>query len=85
MQVVSKNKVVESGSFNVNSAGIPIIVTREMAPSARIVAYFVQPDREIVADGLNFVVDEIYENKVSTLFITKKVSEMSSAEVFCCM
>ena len=37
-----------------------------MAPSARFLAYFIRDDDEIVADGLNFVVDDIYENKVSS-------------------
>ena len=37
-----------------------------MAPSSRLVAYYVTDDDEIVADVVNFAVDGIYENKVGT-------------------
>ena len=71
IQVVSKNRIVDSGKFDINGpnteATIPFRVSREMAPSARFIAYFIRDDDEIVADGLNFVVEDIYENKVSTL------------------
>ena len=64
---------MESGKFRIKAQDktnvYPVVVTREMSPSARFVAYFVRHDGEIVADGLNFVVEEIYENKVTFLVL----------------
>lgn len=41
-----------------------VTLSKLMAPSARLVVFFVQPDGEIVADGLNFIVDDAFDNKV---------------------
>lgn len=39
-------------------------ITRAMTNLAKFVVYYVTPDGEIIADGLNFAVEEIFENKV---------------------
>ena len=71
-QVVARNKIVKSGKFTLGGANaigsVPAFkVTRDMAPSARFVAFYVTDDDEIVADAVNFAVDSIYENKVGRL------------------
>lgn len=42
-------------------------VTPAMAPSARVVVYYVRQDGEVVADALNFDVEGMLQNFVSTL------------------
>jgi len=44
-----------------------VTLSKLMAPSARLVVFFVQPDGEIVADGLNFIVDDAFDNKVKQM------------------
>lgn len=44
-----------------------------MAPSSRLVVYFVNAGGEIVADGLNFIVDDAFENKVDSIFINTMI------------
>ena len=66
-QIISKGNIVDVGNAAVNGS-LNITIDKEMAPSARFVVYFIQPDGEIVADGFNFVVEDIFENKVSTIY-----------------
>lgn len=70
---------MKSGKFEIRGAtsetSISFTVTRDMAPAARFVAYFVRADDEIVADGLNFAVEDIYQNKV---FIYNNNNSISS-------
>lgn len=65
-QLVTSGEVVISGQFN--EGIVQVRVSREMAPVSRFVAYYVKDDGEIVADGLNFVIEDIFENKVTIEF-----------------
>lgn len=56
--------VADYGRADVNGT-LQLTITQDMAPSGRLVVYYIKPDGEIVADGFNFVVEDIFENKVS--------------------
>ena len=68
-QILSKGKIIDSSHTSVDfysrTAIVRFKLTRDMTPSARFIAYYVKPDDEIVADGLNFFIENIFENKVS--------------------
>ncbi|XP_052794417.1 CD109 antigen-like isoform X2 [Mya arenaria] len=66
--VQAKGAIVATGKARYSDGSFNIALSTAMAPSARIVVYFVQPDGEIVADGLNFVVDDTFDNKVTIAF-----------------
>jgi hypothetical protein len=65
---LSKGVIIDSSDVivgvNPNKATVQFKLTRDMTPSARFIAYYVKPDDEIVADGLNFFIENIFENKV---------------------
>ena len=66
LQIISKDDVAAYGTFEISgrlTTSIVVMLTRDMSPSARLVAYYIL-DTEIVADALNIRVEEIYENKV---------------------
>lgn len=65
-QVISKGNIVDFGTQDVNGS-MMLTIGRDMAPSGRFVVYFIRPDGEIVADGFNFVVEDIFENKVRSV------------------
>ena len=75
-QVLSKGKIIDSSHANVDfyskTAIVKCKLTRDMTPSVRFIAYYVKPDDEVVADGLNFFIENIFENKVSIVFNKKK-------------
>ncbi|XP_052280940.1 CD109 antigen-like [Dreissena polymorpha] len=63
--VLSRGSIVVFGTVPFSGGSFKFNITKEMAPSSRLVAYFINTDGEIVADGLNFVVEDMFENKVS--------------------
>ncbi|XP_045203101.2 alpha-2-macroglobulin-like isoform X2 [Mercenaria mercenaria] len=71
--VLSRGQLVESGTVIIGgkpSVGeVQFTLTRAMTPTARFVVYYVKKDDEVVADGLNFAVEEIFENKVTIRFV----------------
>lgn len=64
--MVATGDIVIGGTFN--EGVLQVKLTRAMAPTSRLVVYYVKEDNEIVADGLNLVIDEIFQNKVEVLF-----------------
>ncbi|XP_060566096.1 CD109 antigen-like isoform X2 [Ruditapes philippinarum] len=70
--ILSKGVIVDCSDVNVgvnpNKATVQFKLTRDMTPSARFIAYYVKPDDEVVADGLNFFIENIFENKVTIHF-----------------
>lgn len=78
LQVLSKNIVSDYGSVTVNGS-TDLRITREMGPSSRYVVYYMMPDGEILADGFNFVVEDVFENKVSLTFETLRICTLSFA------
>ena len=69
-QVMSKGFVVESGQFDMASGMLRFPVTSRMAPKAKVMVYYVRQDGEVVADGLSFNIDDIFDNQV---YITCKI------------
>ena len=64
-QVLSRGTVVAAGSVTGNT--FSVMTTPEMAPSARIVVYYVRADGEIVTDSVGFSVDGVFQNEVIIL------------------
>lgn len=79
--ILSKGAVVETRTITGLAGTLSLPVTREMAPTARFVVYFVQPDGEIVADGFNFVIEDIFENKVTIQFDQTKVEPKTAVNL----
>ncbi|XP_033743827.1 CD109 antigen-like isoform X3 [Pecten maximus] len=70
-QVLGRGTIAVSGSVDGGSAtAFPFHVplNSKMAPNARIVAYYVRPDGEIVTDSISFDVSGTFENEVSISF-----------------
>ncbi|XP_059169319.1 CD109 antigen-like isoform X2 [Physella acuta] len=67
-QVLSRGVIVKTGTINANNQKVfPFSVVSEpsMAPSARIVVYYVRPDGEVVPDSISFDISGAFNNKVS--------------------
>ena len=64
---MSKGKSVASGSIDLTPGILNFPVTADMAPKAKLMLYYVRPDGEIVADGLSFNVEGIFDNKVCSI------------------
>lgn len=59
-------KTVDATGQHVIVIDIPL--TPDLAPTAHMMAYYVRPDLEIVADGIAFNVDGVFENEVKNKF-----------------
>jgi CD109 antigen len=73
--IVSSSRVILTDSLVMNSkqTTFDIGLTREMSPSAHIVAYYVRYDGEIVADSFNFHVNaSSVQNKVNMTINRRK-------------
>ncbi|XP_059162966.1 CD109 antigen-like [Physella acuta] len=67
-QVLSRGCIEKSGTINGNnqkSVNFSIVSEPSMAPSARMVVYYVRPDGEVVADSISFDVIGAFKNKVT--------------------
>lgn len=63
---------MDSGSLTIagKSHTFEILMTAAMAPSARMLVYYVRPNGEIVADSVQFNVEGVFENRVkNTKFV----------------
>nr|ADA77518.1 thioester-containing protein-G [Azumapecten farreri] len=74
-QVLGRGSIAVSGAINGNNAkafpfNVPL--NAKMAPNARIVAYYVRADGEIVTDSISFDVSGTFENDVSIRFDKSK-------------
>ena len=39
-------------------------VTSKMSPAAKLLVYYIRPDKEVVADSISFDVQPVFDNKV---------------------
>ncbi|XP_059154461.1 CD109 antigen-like, partial [Physella acuta] len=65
-QILSRGNIVKSGTIkgnNQKSVSFSIVSEPSMAPSARIVVYYVRPDGEVVPDSINFDISGAFNNK----------------------
>lgn len=69
LQIVAGGNILVSDTLQMYSRNklFSVALSREMAPSARIVAYFVAYDSQVVADSLNFYVNGSRLHEVSSL------------------
>ncbi|KAK3607704.1 hypothetical protein CHS0354_016728 [Potamilus streckersoni] len=69
--IMSKGASLTRGEFDMRlrrTRSFTLPMLHDYSPSARIVVHFVRTDGEIVADALNFNVDNFFENEVSIRF-----------------
>ncbi|XP_069130827.1 CD109 antigen-like isoform X2 [Argopecten irradians] len=74
-QVMGRGSIAVSGSVSGNNAkafSFQVPLNSKMAPNARIVAYYVRTDGEIVTDSISFDVSGTFENEVSIQFDKSK-------------
>ncbi|XP_064609639.1 CD109 antigen-like [Liolophura sinensis] len=74
-QVLSRGSIVSAGKVDASgqlTKTFSLPVTSDMAPTARIIVYYVRDDGEIITDSISFNVDGIFQNKVSVNFNTPK-------------
>ncbi|XP_059162968.1 CD109 antigen-like [Physella acuta] len=67
-QVLSRGNIIKSGTINGNnqkSVNFSVVSEPSMAPSARIVVYYVRPDGEVVPDSISFDISGAFNNKVT--------------------
>ncbi|XP_067945401.1 CD109 antigen-like [Watersipora subatra] len=57
--IVSGGSIVHSDSLQMykRSKQLSIALSQDMAPSARIVAYYITPEKQVISDSLNFHID----------------------------
>ncbi|KAK3607703.1 hypothetical protein CHS0354_016727 [Potamilus streckersoni] len=70
-KIMSKGASITRGEFDMRSQttrSFTLPMLHDYSPSARIVVHFVRTGGEIVADALNFNVDNFFENEVSIRF-----------------
>nr|BAR45598.1 thioester-containing protein 1 [Epanerchodus sp. RS-2014] len=67
-EVVARGKIITSGSLkfdkDAKSHSFPLNITQDMAPRARVVAYYVSSCGEVVADSLDFTVNGVFQTPV---------------------
>ena len=63
--MLSRGSVVLTGSVTGSSFSVP--VDSRMAPNARLVAYYVRSDGEVVADSISFDVSGVFDNEVTSI------------------
>ena len=51
------------------TTNVPVTVTTDMAPEARILAWFETQKGEIVSDSINFITADIFRNKVIVFIV----------------
>ncbi|XP_059162967.1 CD109 antigen-like [Physella acuta] len=67
-QILSRGNIVKSGTINgknQKSVNFSVVSEPSMAPSARIVVYYVRPDGEVVPDSISFDISGAFNNKVT--------------------
>ncbi|XP_064641488.1 CD109 antigen-like isoform X2 [Lineus longissimus] len=67
-QIVAAGRIVVADrlAMTARQKTFSVALSRDMIPKARVVAYYIRPDREVVADALNFFVNgtRLYDVKV---------------------
>ncbi|EDV25555.1 uncharacterized protein TRIADDRAFT_55768 [Trichoplax adhaerens] len=69
-EVTSRGAIVASGSLDTTGqkTSLSFTVTQKMAPTARVLAYYIGDNYEVIGDSYQFQVDGLFENKVSLNF-----------------
>ena len=68
MQVVAGGKILESkGAEIIEGTTFNVPITHEMAPSARLVSFFVNNNNMLVADSLWIDVEDVCENNIEVI------------------
>ncbi|KAK3579106.1 hypothetical protein CHS0354_022127 [Potamilus streckersoni] len=70
-QILSKGNIVRSGTISFSQGSgqqMQVPLDSSMAPKAKLIVYYIRPDGEIVADGINFNLKGIFRNRVSVKF-----------------
>ena len=67
LKVMSKGKIVDTGPVDLASGYLMLPITSSMAPKAKVIVFYVRPDGEVVADGLSFNVEGIFQNQVRSI------------------
>ncbi|XP_025086889.1 CD109 antigen-like [Pomacea canaliculata] len=84
-QVLSRGLVYEATSVDAKGQHVMVIdipVTPDLAPTAHMMAYYVRPDLEIVADSIAFNVDGVFENEVTLELSTNKSEPHTDLDVY---
>ncbi|WAQ99618.1 CD109-like protein, partial [Mya arenaria] len=79
IQVMSRGSVVMSGTVTGSAFNVP--VDAKMAPNARVIAYYVRADGEVVIDSISFDVSGVFENQVSISFDKTKATPGDTVNV----
>ncbi|XP_025086890.1 CD109 antigen-like [Pomacea canaliculata] len=83
-QILSRGVVYEAKTVDATGQHVIVIdipLTPDLAPTAHMMAYYVRPDLEIVADGIAFNVDGVFENEVSLELSTNKSEPHTDLQV----
>ncbi|PVD35131.1 hypothetical protein C0Q70_06412 [Pomacea canaliculata] len=84
-QVLSRGIVYEAATVDAKGQHVLVInipVTPDLAPTAHMMAYYVRPDLEIVADSIAFNVDGIFKNEVTLELSTNKSEPHTDLDVY---
>lgn len=68
LQIVAAGNIIVSDSVQMYSRNklFSVAISRDMSPSAKIVAFFIAPNGQVAADSLHFHVDGTKLHDVST-------------------
>ncbi|KAL5016867.1 hypothetical protein ScPMuIL_006456 [Solemya velum] len=81
-QIMSRGSIVAAKQIRLKKSGsFSIPITHLMTPTAELIAYYVRPDGEVVADTITFDVDGSFQNKVSLDFNQNQVLPGENVEL----
>ena len=60
---------MDTGPVDLASGYLMLPITSSMAPKAKVIVFYVRPDGEVVADGLSFNVEGVFQNQVRNVKI----------------
>ncbi|NXG75110.1 OVOS protein, partial [Baryphthengus martii] len=85
---MAKGRIVLTGEIKVNietdrngTFTIPLEVSEKMAPALRLLVYTLHPDKELVADSVQFPVEKCFKNKVQLQFSEKHMRSASNVSL----
>ena len=76
LKILGRGRILLTGRVHMEKKRVKLSVpvSPEMAPTARLLVYYVKRNTEIVADSIKFSVEGIFENKVIKAFVCVDVS-----------
>nr|XP_022294874.1 CD109 antigen-like [Crassostrea virginica] len=83
-QILSRGSIVHAGSADGNnrmSFTFAIQLTAKMAPTAKLLAYYVRTNGEIVTDSISFNVAGVFQNQVSLSFDKPKAQPAENVNI----